>query len=70
MYLSLWVLGNTSGSEITVSVEIQSDSETGTMEHKVDKRLANKWQYVVLCLGKRKTGDEHVSIARKNWNYL
>lgn len=27
------------------------------MEHKVDKRLANKWQYVVLCLGKRKTGD-------------
>ena len=57
MYLSLWVLGNTSGSEITVSVEIQSDSETGTMEHKVDKRLANKWQYVVLCLGKRKTGD-------------
>lgn len=57
MYLSLWVLGNTSGSENTVSVEIQSDSETGTMEHKVDKRLANKWQYVVLCLGKRKTGD-------------
>lgn len=57
IYLSLWVLGCTSNSEITISVNIQSGAERGTIEHKVDKKLANKWQYTALCLGKRKKDD-------------
>ncbi|MBR1677337.1 MAG: carbohydrate ABC transporter substrate-binding protein [Clostridia bacterium] len=57
IYLSLWVLGNNSNSEIIISVDINSDTETWTLEHKVDKNLPDKWQYVVLCLGKRKIGD-------------
>ena len=57
IYLSLWVLGSVSGSDITIGVNITSGTEKSAIGQRIDKNLANRWQYIALCLGQRKVGD-------------
>ena len=57
LYLSLWTIKNSNGSDINLKVTIKSSSETSELIHKLDKNLINQWQFTAFCLGKRKPGD-------------
>lgn len=56
IYLSLWAATDTNAIATNIKITI-SGSESWEITHKLDRNLANKWQFAAFCLGKRKVGD-------------
>ena len=60
LYLSLWALKGVNGSDFCITIHIKEggSEQQIVMQHKLDAKLSEKWQFTALCLGKRKIGDE------------